>query len=264
MDLQLDGTVAYVTAASKGLGLASAKRLAAEGANVVISSRSTERLNEAKAEIVEETRIDADAVLTIECDITDMNAIQEAVRVSVERFGELDVLVNNHGGPPAIPFNEADESDWDNAFELVIKSNIWHIESALPHLQNSDQGTVVTVTSASAQEPSENHALSNVFRLGLYGLSKTIAVEYPSVRSNVIAPRFVMTDRIEYKIEKRAEYRNTSFEEALETREEEVIIDRAGDPEEFGDAVAFVASPRASYTTGDVIHVDGGWKRGVF
>ncbi len=264
MDLQLDDTVAYVTAASKGLGLASAKRLAAEGANVAISSRSTERLNEAKAEIVEEMGIDADAVLTAECNITDKSAVREAVRATVNRFGGLDVLVNNHGGPPAIPFDEADESDWDDAFELVVKSNIWHIESALPHLQDSDHGTAVTVTSASAQEPSENHALSNVFRLGLYGLSKTIAVEYPSIRSNVIAPRFVMTDRVEYKIEKRAEYRDISFEEALETREEEVILDRAGNPKEFGDAVAFVASPRASYTTGDVIHVDGGWKRGVF
>lgn len=264
MDLQLNGTVAYVTAASKGLGLASAKRLAAEGANVAISSRSTERLNEAKAEITEETGADADAVFTAECDITDKAAVREAVEATVDRFGGLDVLVNNHGGPPAIPFDEADESDWDDAFELVVKSNIWHIESAFPHLQDSAHGAVITVTSASAQEPSENHALSNVFRLGLYGLSKTIAVEYPSVRSNVIAPRFVMTDRIEYKIEKRAEYRGISFEEALETREEEVILDRAGNPEEFGDVVAFVASPRASYTTGDVIHVDGGWKRGVF
>lgn len=264
MNLQLNGTVAYVTAASKGLGLASAKRLAAEGANVVISSRSTEHLNEAKAEIIKQTGTDADALFTVKCDITDKAAVREAIGTAVERFGGLDVLVNNHGGPPAIPFEEADEGDWDDAFELAVKSNIWHIESALPHLQDSDHGAIVTVTSASAQEPSENHALSNVFRLGLYGLSKTIAVEYPSVRSNVVAPRFVMTDRVEYKIEKRAEYRDISFEEALETRETEVILDRAGDPEEFGDAVAFVASPRASYTTGDVIHVDGGWKRGVF
>lgn len=263
MDLQLDGMTAHVVAASKGLGLASAKRLAAEGANVTITSRSAENLEAARTEIVEDAGVDPDAVLPVECDITDAADVREAIETTVEGFGGLDVLVNNHGGPPAIPFDQAEESDWDDAFELVVKSNIRHVEAALPHLVESGHGAVVTVTSASAQEPSANHALSNVFRLGLYGLSKTIAIEYPSVRANVVAPRFVMTDRIKYKIEKRAEYRDLSWEEALETREEEVILDRAGDPEEFGNVVAFVASPQASYTTGDVIHVDGGWKRGV-
>lgn len=264
MDLELNGVGAYVGASSKGLGLASAKQLADEGANVAISSRSQSNLEEARTEIIEETSASDESILTVECDVTERSDVSNAIEAAVDAFDGLDVLVNNHGGPPAIPFEEATDDDWDDAYELVIKSNVWHAEAALPHLQESPQGAMVTVTSASAQEPGKNHALSNVFRLGLYGLSKTISVEYPSVRSNVVAPRFVMTDRIKYKIERRAEHRDISWEEALETRENEVVLDRPGDVEEFANAVAFVVSPKASYITGDVIHVDGGWKRGVF
>lgn len=263
MDLELNGVDAYVAASSKGLGLASAKRLADEGANVAISSRSRSNLEEARAEIIEETGVSDESVLTVECDVTERSDVSNAIETAVEAFDGLDVLVNNHGGPPAISFDEATDDDWDDAYELVIKSNVWHVQAALPHLQESPQGALVTVTSASAQEPDKNHALSNVFRLGLYGLSKTISVEYPSIRSNVVAPRFVMTDRIKYKIERRAEHRDISWEEALETRENEVVLNRPGDVEEFANAVAFVVSPKASYITGDVIHVDGGWKRGV-
>lgn len=264
MDLNLTGRTAIVAASSKGLGFAVARQLLEEGANVTVCSRSQESADEAAADLRTTVGVDDDRVLPVACDITERDQIEDLVAETVETFGGVDVHVNNHGGPPAVTFGEATEEQWDESYRGVISSTRWLTEAVLPHLQESDLGSLVTVTSASAREPPEGHAISNVFRLGLYGLAKTISKEYaPSVRSNAVTPRFIMTDRIEYKVERRAEQRGISREEALESRVDEVSMDRPGEPAEFADAVAFLASPRSSYMTGEVVSVDGGWSRHV-
>lgn len=264
MDLDLAGRTAFVAASSKGLSRASAMKLAQEGANVVISSRNESNLERASNAITAESSVDGSQVRTTVCDLSDPTSIEAAIETTVEEFDGLDILVNNHGGPTAVTFESATDQQWDEAFTNVIKSNIRLARAGLPHLQEGEGGSLITVTSASAREPPENHALSNVFRLGLYGLTKTIAREYaPEVRANCITPRFIMTERIEYKIERRAEHRDISVDEATQSRVDEILLDRPGDPGEFANAVAFLASPRASYTTGSILSVDGGWTRSV-
>lgn len=264
MDLQLTDKTAFVAASSKGLGRASATRLVKEGANVVISSRSEDNLTDARDAIISEPGVDSDQIRTTVCDLSDAASIEAAIETTVEEFGNLDVLINNHGGPPAVTFDDATDDQWDTAYTNVIKSNVRLIREGLPHLYTDGGGSLITVTSASAREPGENHVLSNVFRLGLYGLTKSVAHEYaPEIRANCITPRFVMTDRIEYKVKRRADHRGISVNEARQSREEEILLDQPGDPEEFADAVAFLASPRASYTTGSILNVDGGWAQHV-
>ncbi|WP_394742907.1 SDR family oxidoreductase [Natronococcus roseus] len=264
MNLELTDRTAIIAASSSGLGYASARRLLEEGANVAICSRSSDRVESAAEQLADETNVNSNRILPAVCDITERDDIEDFVETTVETFGSLDIQVNNHGGPPAVTFDEATEEQWEESHEGVISSNRWMAQAALPYLKKSNIGSLLVVTSASARESPKNHAISNVYRLGLYGLVKTISREYgPEVRANAITPRFVMTDRIEYKIKRRADHREISEEEALQSRVEEVSLDRPGDPEEFADAVAYLASPRASYVTGEILSVDGGWSRFV-
>lgn len=265
MDLGLDGERAFVAASSKGLGRAVATRLVDEGARVTISSRSAENLADARAYILDETGADGDAVHTETCDVRRPGEVEAAVDGAAEALGGLDVLVTNHGGPPALSVEEADPEDFDDAAELVIESTFATVQAALPHLLDGG-GAMAHVVSASCRESPSNHVVSNATRPGIYGISKSVSNRYAGdgVRSNCVAPRGVMTERIDYKIRDIAERRDISYEEARAIREEELPVGRLGDPPEFARAVAYLASPAAGFITGTVLPVDGGWSRQTF
>jgi 3-oxoacyl-[acyl-carrier protein] reductase len=261
MDLTLDGDAALVTASSSGLGKASAAALAREGADVVLCSRSADRL-EAAAEDVRDGA--AGDVHTVPADITDPDDVDAVVEATVDEFGGLDHLVTSAGGVPSGPFLETSEQDWYEAFDLLVMSVVRTLDAAHEHLVAGDGGTVTCITSTSVSEPIEGLVLSNAVRRGVVGLAKTVAREWaPAVRANVVQPGAHETPRIEELVEasvERGEY--DSYEAGLAAWSDDIPLDRVGDPGELGDVVAFLASDRASFVNGASVPVDGGRLRG--
>lgn len=266
MDLQLGGAAVLVTAASQGLGKAVASAFVDEGARVVISSRSEANLADAKEDILDATGADADAVRTVACDLGSEDEIRSLVADTVDWFDQLDVLVTNHGGPPARTFTETSVEEFDETYREVLRSTIVLVDEAIDHLRANGGGAITNMVSASAQEPPAGHVLSNTLRPGIYGLSKSLSNEYADedIRVNCVCPRGVLTDRIEYKIEVLAEREDVSIEQATQYRRDELPIDRLGDPDEFARAVLFVSSEAASFVTGSTLPVDGGWLKKSF
>ncbi|WP_049969285.1 SDR family oxidoreductase [Haladaptatus cibarius] len=257
MNLDLEGNTALVTASSSGLGLASAKALAREGANVVICARSEDGLADAKRKI---EAVDGGDVLSVPTDITDPDEIETLVEATVKEFGGLDHLVTSAGGPPSGPFLDTTERDWYAAYDLLVMSAVWLTKRAHPHLAESDAGTVVNITSTSVREAIDGLVLSNAVRRGVIGLMKTQAREFaPDVRVNAVLPGAHETPRIQELVEaalERGEY--DSYEEGLADWANDIPMNRVGDPMELGDTVAFLSSDRTSFVNGVALPIDGG------
>ncbi len=271
MDLQLEGKRALVLASSQGIGLASATALVDEGATVAISSRSDDNLQAAKAEIIAQTGADESQVETVTCDLSDPEAVSDRVKTAIDRLGGLDILVTNSGGPPKIGFESATIEQFDETYDLVLKSVIVAIDTALPHLKDGG-GAITNLIAVSATEPEANHVLGNTIRIGVYGLSKSLAEEYAEegVRVNCACPKKVgpltegEIDRPNH-IGRYAEEHGMSYEEAREEFIADIIpLGRSGELAEFGQAVAYLSSPAASYVTGHSLNVDGGWADPAF
>lgn len=261
MDLGLAGDSVLLTASTSGLGLASAEAFATAGANVAVCGRSEERLADARSTLRE--RGDG-AVLGMQADITDPDAICDFVEAAVDRFGGLDHLVTSAGGVPSGSFLEMTNRDWYQAYDLLVMSHVWTVTEAYPHLDESPAGTITAITSTSVTEAIDGLILSNAVRRAVLGSIKTIAREFaPSIRANAVLPGPHETARLESLLEQaveRGEYDSRSGARSEWT--EAVPLDRLGQPRELGDTVAFLASRRGSYITGAAVPVDGGRLRG--
>lgn len=263
MDLGLKDRVALVAAASKGIGFASARELAREGARVFLCSRDEKRASEAAQKIHEETGA---TVAGIGADVTDDQASERFVNVALERAGRVDILVTNAGGPPAATFDQANLDMFRKAFELNALSAIRLAKMVLPGMRQQKWGRIINITSVSAKQPIDGLILSNTVRAGLTGWAKTVSTEVAAdnVTVNNVAPGYTLTERQEQLAEARSAALGKSKEEIIATWATQGPMGRIGKPEEIAAAVAFLASERASYITGVTLQVDGGWIRSLF
>ena len=262
MDLGLQGKTALVLAASKGIGRAIATELAAEGANVVISSRGEAALAATASEIHEATGAET---AYFSADVTKDEDIQRLVARTVERFGGLDALVTNTGGPPPGTFEDFGDEAWTGAFELTLLNIVRAVRAVLPHMRKRGGGRIVNVASSSIKQPIEGLILSNTFRAGIIGLAKSLSAELApdGILINTLGPGRISTDRSAGMDASGAEVRGVSVEEIRNEMAARIPLGRYGTPEEFARVAAFLASPANSYLTGQAILVDGGMVRAL-
>jgi 3-oxoacyl-[acyl-carrier protein] reductase len=262
MDLGLEGKVALVTAASKGLGRAVALQLAQEGAQVAICARGEAHLATTAAEIRVKTGCQA---LPLPADVSDPASAERLVEATVGQFGRLDILVINAGGPPPGRFLDLAPGDWEAAAQLTLMSAVRLCYAAVPLMKERGAGSVLAMTSITVKQPLPNLVLSNSLRLGVVGLVKTLADELApfGIRVNAICPGWTRTARVDQLLRDRAERNASTPEEAAAKIAAAIPLGRMGTPDEFAAAAAFLVSPAASYITGVSLLVDGGMYRGV-
>lgn len=262
MDLGLHNRVAIVAGASKGLGRAVAARLAREGANVVINSRSAGALTAAAAEIARQT---GQRIVAAPGDVADPDVCRALAERATNEFGRLDILVANAGGPPPGGVDDFDAAAYRQALEVNLLSTVQLTLAALPPMREKRWGRVIAITSVSVKQPVRGLLLSNTARPGVVGFIKTISQDLAAegVLCNVVAPGFIRTARVEQLLASQAAARGTTPEAVLEEITADIPAGRIGEPEEFANAVAFLASDAASYVTGHTLQVDGGLVRGL-
>jgi 3-oxoacyl-[acyl-carrier protein] reductase len=255
VDLGLDGKVAIVAASSRGLGKASALALAREGARVVICARTEQDLEGAAEAIRDETGA---AVLAVPADLTSADGIRHVIAQTVDRFGGVDVLVNNSGGPRPGKFGDFTDDDWRQAFEVVTLNFVRFVREVTPHMRSKGWGRIIGIQSSSVKEPVEYVDLSNGIRPGIAGLMKAIMPDLgkAGITINLVLPGLFLTSRINPAITEGA--LSQELAQQLAPLAATIPLGRLGDPIEVGHLVAFLASEQAAYITGAVYQIDGG------
>jgi len=263
LDLGLQDKVVAVAAASQGLGRAIAYRLAQEGARVAICGRDEGALKGAAQAIHEATGA---KVLAIRADLTQAEQVKQFVDEAAAHFSGLDALVTNAGGPPAGNFLDFDDRAWGQAFQLVLMSVVRLIRASIPHLKARGGGRIVNVTSVSVKQPIDDLLLSNTLRMGVLGLSKSLANELgpENITVNCVCPGYTETARLGHLFARRAEAAGLSADEVRTELAARVPLRRLGQPEELADLVALLCSGRAGYLTGAAVQVDGGTVQGYY
>jgi 3-oxoacyl-[acyl-carrier protein] reductase len=262
MDLGIKGKRALVLASSKGLGLGIATRLCQEGANVVLCGRAEKTLEAAAKSLSGAGAGKADYAVV---DLTDKDAAATLYAAAIEKFGSVDILVNNTGGPPPGTVDTPDSDQWRAQIDTMLIRVIEITNLCLPDMKERGWGRVLTVASSGVVQPIPNLAMSNTIRSSLVGWSKSLSNEVASlgITVNMLLPGRIRTDRLKQLDAAQAKREGRTVEEVSASEQATIPAGRYGTVEDFGNVGAFLCSEAASYMTGGLIRCDGGSIRGV-
>lgn len=260
MDLGLRGKRALVTAASRGLGLASARALAGEGAKVALGARNASRLDSVAQGLAASGSTD---VFAVDLDLSKTNSIQSGVKTVIDRWEGIDILVVNTGGTDAGSFLSTTREQWSEAIGGTIMPAVDLLHAVLPAMKANGGGRVLFITTVGVKVTQPNMVLSNATRLAMTGIAKTLSVELAAdnILVNSFCPGPIDTDRMMDLVNATASARKISLEEAKAIWLDEVPLGRMGRAEDFGKLVAMLVSDAASFVTGAALAIDGGKSR---
>jgi len=262
MDLGIKGKIAAVSGASRGLGKAIALGLAKEGVNVAICARNKEILEATAEEIKKITNTE---ILPIVADVSIAKQAKEFIHQTINHFGTIHILVTNAGGPPSAYFLETTVEMWEKTFHLTLMSALNMAWAAIPYMQKERWGRIIAMASISVKQPIERLILSNSLRAAIVGWTKTLADEVAkyNILVNSVCPGYTLTERVKQLAKTQALEKGKTTEEIIKLWEKQIPLGRLAKPEEIANLVVFLASEKASYLTGTVIQVDGGYYRGL-
>ena len=259
MDLGIKGRRALVAGGSSGIGLECARLLLREGVRLCIVGRGEEKLLAA----AESLKSEGGEVITVSADLSTTEGIEKCWAEAERRFGGIDILVNNGGGPKSGRFEALSDDDWQSAFELTLMNTVRMTRRALGGMSERRWGRIVNIQSTSVKQPVDNLMLSNALRMAVIGFSKTLGLELPGlgITINTVAPGYAATDRLEQIAAVAANREGVDTKKVMEKWALDVPLRRIGRPDEVAAAVVFLASEAASYIHGVVLPVDGGRTR---
>lgn len=257
MDLGLKDKAVIVLASSAGIGKGVATEFTREGARVMLFSRNEVQLRQSQRDILAATGVEPAYTVG---DVTRRDDIRNVVSGTSAQFGPIYALVNNTGGPPTGPFDDFDDGIWQNAFELTLLSYIRSIREVMPMMRQAGKGRIVNLTSSSTRQAIDNLILSNTFRMGVVGLTKTLARELgpQNILINVVGPGKIETDRVRQLDTQRAINTGVSVEELKQAAAKEIPLGRYGEAVELARLVVFLCSEANTYITGQTVLADGG------
>ncbi len=263
MELGLRGRVALVCGSTKGLGRAVAKALAQEGARVALNGRHQDSVTQAAGQLEAET---GRTVVPLVADVGVPDQAEQLVARAAKELGRLDILFCNASGPPAAAFKDQPREAWHRVLEINLLSMVHLARAAVPIMRKLQWGRIVGLASVAAKQPLPGLILSTTARAGVLGFAKALADEVAAdgITVNVVCPGFIATERIAELAQTRAKREQRPQEEIVKEMAADIPLGRMGSPDELAAAVCFLASERASYITGAVLQVDGGFTRSIF
>ena len=258
MDMGLEGKVALVTAASKGIGRAIAQELAAEGVNVAISSRSDDALKAAADTIKQATGKD---VATYSMDLTSDTDVRKLINDVEKDLGGIEILVNSSAGPPTKPFEELSDDDWRNALDVKFLAQMRPSREVFPGMKKRNSGRIINIIGSHGRFPHAYAITAGVVNAALLNLTKALAEEGAphNILVNAINPGLTDTERVTYLANIKAENQGITYDEAVAEMTQDQLLHRLAEPAEIASMAVLMASSRGGFITGSMIDVDGGF-----